>query len=161
MILRALMPHFFRLPRMKLRQLTRNNVRCLSWRTRVWKMVVPVILIDIKRVNRVAAGIRMEDFVGSKTSCYVGNFTRDYGELFDRDIDYRPKYAATGCGRAMASNRISWFFNLKGPSLTLDSACSSSLVGVHLACQSLRSGESKMVSLACGQRLEKIRPNYP
>jgi acyl transferase domain-containing protein len=59
-------------------------------------------------------------------------------------ISYR-KYEGTGNGAALISNRISWFFDLKGPSLSLDTACSSSLVALHLACQSLRSGESKTV----------------
>lgn len=88
----------------------------------------------------------MEDIVGSNTSCYVGSFTKDYSEILERDLEDGPKYHATGNGPAILSNRLSWFFDLKGPSITLDTACSSSLVCLHLACQSLRTGESKMVS---------------
>ena len=44
----------------------------------------------------------------------------------------------------MMSNRISHFFDLNGPSMTIDTACSTALVALHMACQSLRSGESKM-----------------
>lgn len=50
---------------------------------------------------------------------------------------------AEGCAYAMQSNRISHFFDLKGPSFTTDTACSSSLVALHVACQSLRTGESE------------------
>ena len=92
------------------------------------------------------AGQRMEDIVGSNTSCYVGSFTKDYSEILESDLEDGTKYHATGNGSAILSNRISWFFDLKGPSITLDTACSSSLVCLHLACQSLRTGESKMVS---------------
>jgi hypothetical protein len=63
-----------------------------------------------------------------------------------RDADDTPQYAATGNGIAIMSNRISWFYDLRGPSMTLDTGCSASLVGVHLACQSLRTGESTLVS---------------
>lgn len=44
------------------------------------------------------------------------------------------------------ANRISYFFNLRGPSMTIDTGCSGSLVSVHLAAQSLRSGESSLVT---------------
>ncbi|KAL8645570.1 MAG: hypothetical protein Q9226_007241, partial [Calogaya cf. arnoldii] len=89
------------------------------------------------------AGIRMEDVVGSNTSCYVGCFTHDYNDMAFHDSENAHMYQATGTGSAILSNRISWFYDLKGPSITLDTACSSSLVALHLACQSLRTGESE------------------
>jgi len=49
-----------------------------------------------------------------------------------------------GCAFAMQSNRLSHFFDLRGPSFTIDTACSSSLVALHQACQSIRDGESEM-----------------
>lgn len=94
------------------------------------------------------AGLPIESLVGSDTSCYVGCFTKDYAEMVVRDAEVAPMYSATGTGYSLISNRLSWFYDLRGPSMTLDSACSSSLVGLHLACQSLRSGESKMA--ICG-----------
>ncbi len=85
----------------------------------------------------------MEKVVGSNTSVHVGVFNRDYADLLNRDVEDMPFYQAIGIGQSIVSNRISYFFNLKGPSITIDTACSSSLVAVHLACQTLRTGESK------------------
>ncbi|KAI1806786.1 putative polyketide synthase [Daldinia bambusicola] len=90
------------------------------------------------------AGIRMEDVSGSDTSVYVGTFTRDYYDMLAHDADNVPTYHATGTGLAMMSNRVSWFFNLRGPCISIDTACSSSMVALHLGCQSLRTGESKL-----------------
>jgi acyl transferase domain-containing protein len=87
----------------------------------------------------------MEDINGSNASCYVGCFTRDYSDLVGADREDVPLYHGTGTGSAIMSNRISWFFNMKGPSISLDTACSSSMVALHLACQSMRTGESNMV----------------
>ncbi|KAH9897328.1 putative polyketide synthase [Xylariomycetidae sp. FL2044] len=90
------------------------------------------------------AGIPLEKVAGSNTSVYVGVFGKDYAEMLSRDPENAPVYTATGNGFAILSNRISYFFDLKGPSVTLDTACSASLTALHLACQSLRTGESKM-----------------
>ncbi|TQW02595.1 polyketide synthase [Cordyceps javanica] len=90
------------------------------------------------------AGIRMEEVDGSETSCYVGSFTRDYNDMMACDPDDLPLYHSTGTGSAMLSNRVSWFFNMKGPSVSLDTACSSSMVALHLGCQGLRSGETTL-----------------
>lgn len=73
-----------------------------------------------------------------------------------KDPDDAPQYAATGNGNAMMSNRISHFFNLQGPSLTVDTGCSASLVCFHLACQSLISGESDMVNFPASHLLVKM-----
>ncbi|CZR50579.1 uncharacterized protein PAC_00453 [Phialocephala subalpina] len=90
------------------------------------------------------ASIPVHDIAGTKTSVYVGCFTNDFESVGGRDPFGGPFYAATGYGSSMLSNRISWFFDLRGPSLTVDTACSSSLYAVHLACQSLRLGKSKL-----------------
>ncbi|ORX81340.1 ketoacyl-synt-domain-containing protein, partial [Basidiobolus meristosporus CBS 931.73] len=103
-------------------------------------------------------GMSKEGIAGSDTSVFVGMFTNDYHEIQLRDMETIPSYLATGTGHAIASNRISYFFDLKGPSITLDTGCSSSLVAVHLACQSLRAGESKM-SIVAGVNL-MFGPDY-
>lgn len=66
--------------------------------------------------------------------------------------------AALGAAPSMAAGRISYQFGLRGPSLTLDTACSSSLLAVHLACQSLRSGESEL-ALAGGANVIQSSEN--
>lgn len=92
------------------------------------------------------AGIPMERAVGSDTSVYVGSFLRDYEQMTAKEPELENLYKATGTGTAMLANRLSWFYDFSGPSIALDTACSSSLTALHLACQSLRSRESSMVS---------------
>lgn len=74
----------------------------------------------------------------------MGAFNHDYRESMIRDEDNLPRLMITGTGVAMASNRVSHFFDLKGASMTLDTGCSTGLVALHQAVQSLRSGESDM-----------------
>ena len=82
---------------------------------------------------------------GSNTSVFVSGFNHDHLAMLNTDPETTMKYKPTGTTNSLLSNRVSYFFDFKGPSLTLDTACSSSMVAIHLACQSLRSGESKMV----------------
>lgn len=70
----------------------------------------------------------------------------DYEQICLKDQDWQPQYAATGNGIAIMANRISYFYNLHGPSMTIDTGCSGSLVSIDLAAQSLRSGQSSLVS---------------
>lgn len=65
--------------------------------------------------------------------------------MLSYDRDNLPLYLGTGTGLAIMSNRISWFYDMKGPSVSVDTACSSSMVALHLGCQSLRTGEVTMV----------------
>ncbi|KAI6355345.1 copper-binding transcription factor [Pyricularia grisea] len=99
-----------------------------------------------------AAGITIGGLKGSQTGVFVGNMGVDYSELLSQDIDAFPTYFAPGTARSILSNRISYFFDLHGPSVTVDTACSSSLVAVHQAVQSLRLGETP-VAIVCGANL--------
>ncbi|KAI1825627.1 ketoacyl-synt-domain-containing protein [Xylaria intraflava] len=90
------------------------------------------------------AGIPKHQIVGRNVGVYIGGSFPEYESHLFRDPDTIPMHQATGCAYAMQSNRISHFFDLKGPSFTTDTACSSSLVALHMACQSLRAGESDM-----------------
>jgi acyl transferase domain-containing protein len=106
------------------------------------------ILLEVVYEATESAGIPMSKLSGTKTSCFVGCLNVDYKEIQDQDKELVLKYDVTGTGRSMLSNRISFFVDLKGPSVTLDTACRSGLVCVHLACQSLRTGESKAAVVA-------------
>ncbi|ATY64703.1 Beta-ketoacyl synthase [Cordyceps militaris] len=88
------------------------------------------------------SGLNMDSLWGSNTGVYVGQWANDYHEIQTRDIDAPPLYLTTGTGPAISSNRISYFFNLRGPSFTVDTGCSSGFVALHQAVQSLRSGET-------------------
>ncbi|KAI0533002.1 putative polyketide synthase [Xylaria digitata] len=87
------------------------------------------------------AGVTLEDMSGTNTAVYVGNFTVDYQSMQSRDPDYLHRYAATGGGTSIMSNRISHVFNLQGPSLTLDTACSSSIYALHHAVTAIKNGD--------------------
>ncbi|MEO0373357.1 MAG: SDR family NAD(P)-dependent oxidoreductase, partial [Cyanobacteria bacterium P01_A01_bin.17] len=87
------------------------------------------------------AGQIPEHLRGSRTGVFIGVGTHDYSIMMWQDPVNDP-YATTGTGNCIAANRISYIYDLKGPSLAIDTACSSSLVAVHLACQSIWTGES-------------------
>jgi acyl transferase domain-containing protein len=99
------------------------------------------------------AGQVPRELMGSRTGVFLGITTNDYAELrTSLDNDAKDVYDATGNGHCFPSGRLSYVLGLEGPSLSVDTACSSSLVAIHLACQSLRSGESTL-ALAGGVNL--------
>ena len=102
------------------------------------------IMLEIAYEAFENAAIPIETVAGTNTSCYIGNFTTDYKSILFQDSDSAPLHAVSGTGAEMISNRISWFYDLRGPSVTLNTACSSSLVALHQGYQSLRTRESKM-----------------
>ena len=69
-----------------------------------------------------------------------------------KDLAHYPKYAISGVGNSILSNRVSYFYDLHGPSLTIDTACSSSLVCLHLGNKSLQDRESD-ISIVVGSAL--------
>jgi amino acid adenylation domain-containing protein len=94
-----------------------------------------------------------ESLVGSRTGVFVGMSSNDFS-LLKATIGgaARDVYDVTGNGHCFPPGRLSYFMDFRGPSLAVDTACSSSLVAIHLACQSLRSGESAL-ALAGGVNL--------
>lgn len=89
-----------------------------------------------------SAGLPRDKVRGSNMGVFVGLMGEDYSSLAGRDIQNIPRYFASGAARSLLSNRLSYFFDLHGPSMTIDTACSSSLVALHQAVQSIRTGES-------------------
>ena len=90
------------------------------------------------------AGIAPETLKGSLSSVYIGAMWNDYARLQCGDPDIIEQHTATGQDSSIISARISYFLGLEGPSMTVNTACSSSLVAIHLACQSLLSGDSNL-----------------
>jgi phthiocerol/phenolphthiocerol synthesis type-I polyketide synthase B len=80
----------------------------------------------------------------SQTGVFVGACLGEYGFLASNDLPAVDAWSNTGGALSIIANRLSYYLDLRGPSLALDTACSSSLVAVHLACQSLRTGDSNL-----------------
>ncbi|MFG2551509.1 amino acid adenylation domain-containing protein [Streptomyces sp. NPDC048581] len=92
------------------------------------------------------AGQSPDRLSGSPTGVYLGVTTYDYTQNQMQHVvpDELEMYCTTSNASTFAAGRLSYWLGLSGPSLSVDTACSSSLVAVHLACQSLRSGETSM-----------------
>jgi polyketide synthase 13 len=79
---------------------------------------------------------------GQSVGVYVGSSTNDYSMLAMSDPSVAHPYAITGTASSIIANRVSYFYDFRGPSIAIDTACSSSLVAAHQGVQSLRSGEA-------------------
>ncbi|WP_262702282.1 MULTISPECIES: type I polyketide synthase [Streptomyces] len=98
------------------------------------------------------AGIRPGTLKDSPTGVFVGAIWDEYAALLRRDATAATRHAMTGVHRSIIANRVSYGYGLRGPSLTVDTAQSSSLVAVHTACESLRRQECAL-ALAGGVNL--------
>ncbi|MEU3625408.1 polyketide synthase [Amycolatopsis coloradensis] len=110
------------------------------------------ILLEVAWAALEHAGIPPSTLRGSRTGVFVGLSAGEYGHLTMSDPAAVDVWSATGAATSITANRLSYLFDLRGPSLTLDTACSSSLVAVHQAVQSLRRGECR-TALAAGVNL--------
>lgn len=102
------------------------------------------MLLEVTYEAIESAGISLKDVQGSNTAMYTASFSHDYDRILSRAPEDFPKYHTTGTGEAILANRISYILDLKGPSMTIDTGCSGSMVAVHQACQALRTGEADM-----------------
>ncbi|KAF3910565.1 hypothetical protein ABW21_db0202227 [Orbilia brochopaga] len=110
------------------------------------------LLLEVVYEAIESAGLRLDDISGTDTAVYAGIFTTDYHTSLLRDIDATPKYQATGTANSIAANRISYTFNLTGHSVSLDTACSSTIVALHMAVKTIQNGEAPM-AIVCGANL--------
>jgi acyl transferase domain-containing protein len=90
------------------------------------------------------AGLAPEKVSGTQTGVFMGIGNYDYCRLLTKDISLVNAYDGTGNTLSIAANRLSYILNLRGPSVLIETACSSSMVALHFACQSLQSGETNM-----------------
>src|SRR5579883_1732097 len=111
------------------------------------------LLLEVSWEALENAGQSPDKLAGSRTGVFIGICNNDYSQLLQplgsRTIDL---YTATGNVFSVAAGRLSYILGLNGPTLAVDTSCSSSLVSVHLACQSLRLQECRM-ALAGGVNL--------
>ncbi|MEW2630724.1 beta-ketoacyl synthase N-terminal-like domain-containing protein [Streptomyces sp. NPDC048389] len=94
------------------------------------------------------AGRRPDELAGTRTGVFVGNARGDYLEIRFRQGLQAVTASQLNNYRSLLPARLSYFFDLRGPSVLIDTACSSSLVAVHSAVQSLRAGESPLAVVA-------------
>ncbi|WP_377691920.1 SDR family NAD(P)-dependent oxidoreductase [Paraburkholderia humisilvae] len=94
------------------------------------------------------AGHRVSDLAGTRTGLFVGASSQDYIDVLAQHQSALDGYSASGNAHSILANRISFLFNLRGPSAPLDTACSSSLVALHRAIESIHTGSSEMAIVA-------------
>jgi acyl transferase domain-containing protein/acyl carrier protein len=106
------------------------------------------LLLEVSYHAAEDAGLTLSSLSGTKTGVYVGISGYDYGLIQLNDRARLDAYSNLGTTLSIAANRVSYFFNLTGPSLAVDTACSSSLVAVDLACHGIWRGDIKLAFAA-------------
>jgi len=112
------------------------------------------LLLEVSYTALENAGQPPFDLCGTRTGVFIGVSFDDYAQLSLRsgDLTRIDAHSSLGNTRSIAAGRLAYTFGFQGPTMQLDTTCSSSLLAVHLACQSLRSGESNL-ALAGGVNL--------
>lgn len=113
------------------------------------------LLLELAWEAMEAAGIVPASLAGTKTGVFVGISNNDYAGLLGQPVD---AYTNIGSALSIAANRISYVFDLQGPSMSIDTACSSSMVAMHQACTSIASGDSAMALVGGVNILASMKP---
>ena len=98
------------------------------------------MLLELTYEAIVDAGIAPQTLRGRPIGVFIGTAISETEEALSNDLANLLGYVVTGCSKSMFANRISYTFDLKGPSLTLDTACSSSMAAIHQAFRAIKSG---------------------
>jgi acyl transferase domain-containing protein len=100
------------------------------------------------------AGVPLDQIAGSRTGVYIGVSGHDFASMlvYEENRNRIESHSLTGTAASLVANRLSYVFDLRGPSMAVDTACSSSLTAVHLAYRSLLAGECDL-ALAGGVNL--------
>jgi len=109
------------------------------------------LLLEVAWEALERAALAPATLTDSQTGVYIGVGASDYRRLMDEG-SWLDVYASTGNSAIFASGRLSYVLGWQGPNLVVDTACSASLISVHLACESLRNGSSDL-ALAGGVHL--------
>ncbi|XP_048240592.1 fusarin C synthetase-like [Haliotis rufescens] len=104
------------------------------------------------------AGITRQQIAGQKVGVFIGSMNVDYGEIISNTSPDVTNHTVTGQASSIISNRVSYVYNLTGPSMTIDTACSSSIVAIHQAGLALRAGDCSIA--ICGGVNLLIHPAY-
>ncbi|OYX35545.1 MAG: hypothetical protein B7Y99_03275 [Caulobacterales bacterium 32-69-10] len=100
------------------------------------------LLLELAYEAMEDAGIPIDRLGGRDMGVFVGNSAWDYAAIKTGDIALMDSQTMQGMALSSSANRISYIYNLRGPSLTVDTACSSAMVALHLACQAIAAGET-------------------
>ncbi|PRP91638.1 Phthiocerol/phenolphthiocerol synthesis polyketide synthase type I PpsA [Enhygromyxa salina] len=101
------------------------------------------------------AGVAMDSDSARATGTFAAVLNDDFAAMFSRDLSLFRAATGPGTANSMVANRVSHVFDLRGPSITVDTACSGSLVALVMACRSLRAGECGM-AVAAGVNINLI-----
>jgi amino acid adenylation domain-containing protein len=108
------------------------------------------LLLEVAWETLEHAGLSAEQLAGTSTGVFVGVCNSDHFiRMLHRGAETIDAYLASGNAPSVTAGRIAYCLGLHGPAIAVDTACSSSLVAIHLACRSLRDGESRL-AFACG-----------
>ncbi|KAI1267381.1 putative polyketide synthase [Xylariaceae sp. FL1019] len=99
------------------------------------------ILLECALEAAESAGISLQELAGSNTGVFSAIGSPEHGHMLGEDLPASSPWTCPGGAPTMFANRLSYFFDLTGPSVALDAACASSTYAIHIACQSLRLGE--------------------